>query len=225
MFEISSVLAQPVGLITDAIFLAWLCLLSKLALQYQIPILYQLIWRICVCAIVATFILLPGTTLKIFIVQFSFRYVRLLVNLTAFCLYKPIVISGHPDLTARNVTVIIPTVEPYGKLFEECIESIYASGPAKIIIVTAGAHNYDRAIESASMYPDIRIMRCHIQNKRKQLQIAIREVRKEGEFVEPVTNGHRMKGFKCGLPPFSSPEPPQLLLPAHFSLTVNGHSR
>lgn len=102
---------------------------------------YQSIWYRCVAviwfaplcvagiypayAVIDGFLSLSGTTLGIlFIVLVSFRYVRLVVNIVAFFLYRPIAVSE--GLTADDVTVIIPSLEAEGEEFDECIESISA---------------------------------------------------------------------------------------------------
>lgn len=140
---------------------------------------YQFIWYLCLSSAVAatvTLFSLLNTTLSFFIFLFIFRYVRLIVNLVAFCRYKPTAIPGIPVLKAKDVTVIVPTVEPYGKYFMECIRSIHANGPAEIIIVTAGPGNYDKAVRSIGMYSNVRVLNCTIQNKRKQICQALPEV-------------------------------------------------
>ena len=91
---------------------------------------------------------LGGTMPSVLIVLFFFRYSRLLVNPVAFCFYKPVAVSDHPKLRARDVTIIVPTVKPHGVQFDECIRAIYANRPAEILIVTAGLGLVDMAVQS-----------------------------------------------------------------------------
>ena len=91
---------------------------------------------------------LGGTMPSVFIVLFFFRYSRHLVNLVASCFCKPVAVSDYPKLRARDVTVIVPTVKPYGVQFDECIRSVYANRRAKILIVTAGLGLFDMAVQS-----------------------------------------------------------------------------
>ena len=107
--------------------------------------------------------------LKVFVVLFCFRNIRLIGNLVAFILYKPVPLSDHPIFKAEDVTVIVPTVEPHGDHFDECIRSIYANGPARIFIVTAGPGLYDIARRSTAMYPNVTVKNCNVQNKRRQI--------------------------------------------------------
>ena len=168
--------AYPDWLALAIVFTLLLPLLSSRTVRYQ-PI-----WYISLIAAIDALFSLPNTKLKIFVILFLFRYVRLIVNLTAFCLYKPVAVPTHPSLTAKDVTVIVPTVAPYGKDFEECIQSIQANGPAKIVIVTAGPGNYEKAIQSVDMSSNILIKHCHVQNKRAQVCEALEdEVREERE--------------------------------------------
>lgn len=155
------------------IFFTWFLSLSLSTARYQF------IWYICIVpAIGLFFFFLQDTTLRLFVLLSWFRYMRLIMNLAAYCSYKPVAVPSRPSLTAKDVTVIIPTVQPYGYHFVESIQSICANGPATIIIVTAGPGNYDRAIKSTSMYPNILVKHCTVQNKRKQICEALPKVRK-----------------------------------------------
>ena len=82
---------------------------------------YQFIWYTSVvAAAVAIFFFVHDKILRLFIFLLLFRYVRLIVNQAAFCLYKPVAVPAKPTLTAKDVRVIVPTVEPDGEQFEEC---------------------------------------------------------------------------------------------------------
>ena len=118
----------------------------------------------------------PHTMLIIFIVVFLFRYVRLIGNLIAFTSYKATAVLDRPNLTGRDVTVIIPTLAPYGKDLEECIDSVQANEPAKTIIVTAGPENRDRLFEYTRLHPNTTITHCDTPNKRRQICKVLPEV-------------------------------------------------
>lgn len=64
----------------------------------------------------------------------------------AFWRYKPYPVPKVPSHTSKDVTVIVPTVKPYGEDFEECIRSIAHNHPAEILVVTAGVENFDSII-------------------------------------------------------------------------------
>ena len=88
----------------------------------------------------------------IFICLFLFRYTRLLANIVGTFIYKPTPIPDNPALNSEDVTVIVPTVDPFNPGFAECIKSIAATSPATIIIVTAGGH---RNLHEAARYRQI----------------------------------------------------------------------
>lgn len=115
---------------------------------------------------------------KGFILLFLFRYTRLLVGFTAVWFYKPKVPQNRPMFSTKDVTVILPTVDPAGVNFEECIHSIRETDPYEIIIVTAGRGrggrtNYEILEHDWKGYPAIRLMNCKVMNKRKQLCTAV----------------------------------------------------
>lgn len=91
---------------------------------------------------------LGSTMPSVFIVLLFFRSSRLPVNLVAFCFYNPVAVSDHPKPRARDVTIIVPTVKPYGVQFDECIRSIHTNRPAEILVVTAGLRLFDMAVQS-----------------------------------------------------------------------------
>lgn len=119
-----------------------------------------------------------GLLPTIFTLLFMFRYTRLLVGLFAVWLYKPKLPQTHPVFSTKDVTVILPTVDPAGVNFEECMHSIQETDPFEIIIVTAGGGrggrtNFEILEHSWKGYPAIRLMNCKVVNKRKQLCTAV----------------------------------------------------
>lgn len=123
-----------------------------------------------------------STALELFIAFFIFRYTRLLVNIVGFWLYSPKVPQLSPTFTANDVTVIVPTVDPLGADFQECIQSIYNTGPALIIIVAAGMSpighqtNFETLNRDWTGCPGIKLMNCKAMNKRKQICTALPKV-------------------------------------------------
>lgn len=120
-------------------------------------------------------------SLKVFVSLFLFRYVRLLVGVVAIWLYEPVVPQFSSDHSTKDVTVIIPTVDPTGVNFKECVHSIVQNDPFEVIIVTAGKgrngkSNLQTLEQDWKSYLAIRIMECEVMNKRKQLCTAIRTV-------------------------------------------------
>ena len=158
-------------------------LLPLLATRY-----YQFLWSYGLAGLVLLYVLsvitptawiflstLPSDFL-VFIALSLFRYTRTVVNLVAFCLYKPAAVLHHPTIKPSDVSVIIPTVEGEGEDFLECIRSVYANTPAKIIIVTAGPNVFNQALKSVGAYENIVIKNCSVQNKRRQVCVGLQEV-------------------------------------------------
>ena len=143
--------------------------------------LYSLneLWHPCYTsfgAVIHTILNHPHTMLIIFIIVFLFRYVRLVGNIIAFTSYKATAVLDRPNLTGRDVTVIIPTLAPYGKDLKECIDTVQANEPAKTIIVTAGPENRDSLFDYTCVHSNITITHCDAPNKRLQICKALPEV-------------------------------------------------
>ncbi|KAH8901792.1 hypothetical protein BR93DRAFT_387090 [Coniochaeta sp. PMI_546] len=80
------------------------------------------------------------TYLFAFLMLLCWRYIRFFVNLIGFWIYKPVCslkdsFDYHPS---SDVTVILPTIDPLGHDFQECLHTCCQNGPAKLIIITAG---------------------------------------------------------------------------------------
>ena len=96
--------------------------------------------------------------------------------MVAFWKYKPYPVAEVPSHTPKDVTVIVPTVKPYGEDFEECIRSITHNHPAKILVVTAGVENFEAALSLNTEYPKIQISMVKWPNKRVQICKALVQV-------------------------------------------------
>lgn len=110
----------------------------------------------------------------LFILLFFFRYTRLLVGLFTVWTYEAHKPQNSPTPSTEDVTVIVPTVDPAGVQFEECIKSIVAAGPSKIIVVTAGngrcgRTNLEILERDWKAHAAIQLMECEVMNKRKQI--------------------------------------------------------
>lgn len=74
-----------------------------------------------------------------FILLFAFRYVRLVVHIISFWLfYRPASVPANPSLSPSDRTIILPTVDPENRDFEECLNSCLLNKPGAIVIVTVG---------------------------------------------------------------------------------------
>lgn len=113
---------------------------------------------------------------QVFITLFLFRYVRLIVNLIAFLTFAAASIPEESTLTSGDVTVIVPSVQPYGEEFQECVQSIVQTSPAEILVVTVGAENRARAISNCRWAPTIRVLSTEVASKRLQICKALSSV-------------------------------------------------
>ncbi|KAK6381608.1 hypothetical protein LTS17_004667 [Exophiala oligosperma] len=110
-----------------------------------------------------------------FIALFIFRYLRLIVHIVSFWCYKHSPIPAIRTITERDVTVIIPTVEPTNYDFQECLSSVLMNGPATVHIVTVGPELHRQTCgivrPFVPRYPSTNIkVSCTMQaNKRKQI--------------------------------------------------------
>ncbi|KAL6251974.1 hypothetical protein RBB50_002184 [Rhinocladiella similis] len=110
-----------------------------------------------------------------FIALFIFRYLRLIVHIISFWCYKHSPTPAIRTITERDVTVIIPTVEPTNHDFRECLSSVLMNGPATVHIVTVGPELLRTTSEIVApfipRYPStgIKISSIVQANKRKQI--------------------------------------------------------
>ncbi|GAB1309839.1 Capsule polysaccharide synthase Cps1 [Madurella fahalii] len=119
-----------------------------------------------------------------FLCLLTWRYLRFVINLVAFWCYSP---SPKPKgvptyLPSRDVTVILPTVDPLGESFQECLETCAKNGPAKIIVVAAGDDLYFktcrviRGIEQQYKSIPFVVDRTQVASKRAQVALALSKV-------------------------------------------------
>ncbi|OJD35818.1 polysaccharide synthase [Diplodia corticola] len=118
--------------------------------------------------------------LRLFVFLFLFRYVRLVVHVVAYNRFKPAPVLDNPTFTAKDVTVVIPTVEPHGGAFDECISRVLANSPASILIVTVGDANIRDATNHCKTLPpsstNIRVLSVAAPSKREQIKRAVAEI-------------------------------------------------
>lgn len=119
---------------------------------------------------------------------FAVRYVRLLVHIVAYNLYRPTPIARNPRHGRSDATVIIPTVEPGNPDFDECIRSVLKNRPFKVLVVTVGDKCFREAtgicrrvfvdfkICNPGSETTIEVIRASEANKRVQLATAIKGI-------------------------------------------------
>lgn len=118
--------------------------------------------------------------LQAFIALFLYRYVRLVINLISFWTFKPIPLPAAPQLTSKDVTVILPSLDGEGEELERTIASILKNQPKELILVTIDdhLHKLHATINKtpAAAQGRLRCMSVKQANKRRQMARAIPEV-------------------------------------------------
>jgi cellulose synthase/poly-beta-1,6-N-acetylglucosamine synthase-like glycosyltransferase len=121
---------------------------------------------------------------EIFIALFTWRYLRLLVHMISFWLYKPVPVPENPTVTRSDVTVIVPIVDP--KLddpqFDDCLLTVLANDPAEVIVSTVGKKNLaicQTIIDAlnATNKDKVHVVQQSQGNKRRQVCHAIPHVK------------------------------------------------
>ena len=107
----------------------------------------------------------------IFFRLFVFRYLRLVVHTISFLGHKSVPVSKLPALDTLDATIIIPSVEPSGPEFEECLRSVLVNCPAKIIVVTVGPEKLRQALRLCNDIDHLAIEVQAIDRASKRMQV------------------------------------------------------
>ncbi|KAK4160169.1 glycosyltransferase family 2 protein, partial [Cladorrhinum sp. PSN259] len=116
-----------------------------------------------------------------FTLLFLWRYARFVINLFGWFIYRPARIPRNPYYGPEDVTVILPTIDPGGEDFAECLRTCCENNPHSIFVVTAG--NRLPATEAAvqpfqAEFPQINfLVDCSpVASKRAQVALMIPRV-------------------------------------------------
>ncbi|MCJ1434474.1 hypothetical protein MMC27_003843 [Xylographa pallens] len=116
----------------------------------------------------------------LFFVLLAYRYLRLIVNVVAFLLLRPIAIPENPVLTSKDVTVVVPSLalDQDRNEFKETVHGILATNPFEVILVTID-ENVERVklMVKSMATTKVRVLSVSQPNKRRQMVRAIPEVR------------------------------------------------
>lgn len=119
-----------------------------------------------------------------FLLLFSWRYTRFVASILGFFLYRPVMKSAVTTFFPyKDVTVVLPTIDPLGHDFVECLQSCAANIPARIIIVTAGerllniTQDVVRPIANTYQLTEFAIETSDIVSKRAQVGVAVPLIR------------------------------------------------
>lgn len=114
---------------------------------------------------------------------FSLRYTRLVGHLMASWTYRPYPSLPEPNWHAHEVTVILPTIDPKGPDFQECVLSILANKPLRLMVVTVGkkllgeCRDVLSAIERPNEFTEISVSSLPVASKRRQIAHAMPHVK------------------------------------------------
>ena len=122
------------------------------------------------------------TTYLLFLCLFIFRYTRLIVNLIAFLCYSPtksvFPTTSEKEIyyTCKDVTVIVPTTNPYNATTREVVERILRNNPAAVIVATIGKQRNHKLLDERFGSQRVSVVRVPKPNKRRQICMAVRKV-------------------------------------------------
>lgn len=155
----------------------------------------------------------------VFSALFIFRYLRLLVHIIAFWRYRPVPVLARPAYFRRDVTVIIPTVEPGNKDFKECLVSIWKNRPREVFVVVVGEamRTYTHSIinqlslkrskRTSRKQTKITVLSTNQANKRSQIVDALQNVQTK---IVALSDDHvfwcSAKFLPTVLAPFEDPQ-------------------
>ena len=141
-----------------------------------------------VCGILIWLLKNSDSSLAWFLFLFAFKYFRQAVHLVAFLRYRPAPRPAHPTYTSRDVTVVLPTVDPGNPWFQKALINCCANGPRQIVIVTAGETclgqvrqciaemNNRFGLEASHPHTTITVTAARVANKRQQIAHAMQHV-------------------------------------------------
>lgn len=134
-------------------------------------------------SLTCTWLLINDLWTKIFFTLFILRYSRLVGHIIGSWMYRPAEIGPDPSFKRDDVTVILPTVDPQGPDFRECVLSIMANRPASILVVTVGAQLREQCkavierLSNEANYKGMYLAALPEASKRRQVAHAVRKVR------------------------------------------------
>jgi len=115
------------------------------------------------------------TWLSAFLFLFCFKFVRIVVHIISYLLYKPAVMAKNPKFAAKDVTVVIPSFGDFDAHFDFCLGTILRNFPAEVIISTVGEDKFQLASRVCKKYASqgLRVIQTDEPNKRKQFAAGV----------------------------------------------------
>lgn len=111
---------------------------------------------------------------------FLARYLRTVVSIFTYLLFKPYPIAENPRYTPKDVTVIVPTTFKTPVDLLQCLQSIDKCSPAHIFVVTADANvRVVKELRALNSIRNVTVLGVAKLNKRNQMLMALGEVQTE----------------------------------------------
>lgn len=125
-----------------------------------------------------------GNWFTIFWVLFLLRYGRLIGHCIGYYFrYRPSPTFSGQYFDHQDVSVILPTVQPNGPDFEECVRSILKNDPAALLVVTVGdgllaeCTKVLKKLVPNDCATKVSVSALNIASKRRQVAHAVPEIR------------------------------------------------
>ncbi|KAK7926872.1 hypothetical protein PG985_003870 [Apiospora marii] len=154
----------------------------------------------------------PLTAGMAFVALFLFCNWRRWVHIEAHSHYKPSPMAEKPTFDpGRDVTVIIPTVEPGDPTFHRCLSAICANTPARVFVVTVGvafcqvAEDAMKAVRKDHPHVAIQVHNHPVANKRAQIDSVIDFINTPITFLVDATAIWPSRFLPQALAPFEDP--------------------
>lgn len=108
---------------------------------------------------------------------FTLRYLRTVVSIFTYLLFKPYPIADQPKYVAKDVTVIVPTTFKTPVELLQCLQSIDKCSPAHIFVVTAdGNVRLVQDLCGLNSIRNVTVLGVAKLNKRYQMLMALEQV-------------------------------------------------
>jgi len=115
--------------------------------------------------------------IALFIVLFVLRYLRTVVSIFTFLMFKPKPVSEKPRYTWADTSVVIPTTFKHPAELVQCLRSIVDNRPAHIILVTSRSNvELVKTCCQLNHFKDVRVFGVERLHKRIQMMRAVVEV-------------------------------------------------
>lgn len=116
----------------------------------------------------------------LFVSFFIFRYLRTVVSIFTFLLYKPKPIKEKPKFRAEDVSVVVPTTFKTPAQLVQCLRRILKCAPGAVYVVTAVSNvELVRELCGVERFSTVAVLGVEKLHKRKQMIRALGEITTE----------------------------------------------